>query len=53
MSIRDFIDHLQTSKKTELKSLYKKPVPEKGGEMPKTQVFNKNVFHQADILYVP
>ena len=53
MSIREFIDHLKTSKKTELKSLYKKPVPEKGGEMPKTQVFTKNVFHQADILYMP
>lgn len=53
MSIREFIDHLKTSKKTELKSLYKKPVSEKGGEMPKTQVFTKNVFHQADILYMP
>jgi hypothetical protein len=53
MSIREFIDHLKSSKKTELKSLYKKPVPEKGGQMPKTQVFTKNVYHQADILYIP
>jgi hypothetical protein len=53
MSIVEFIDHLKNSKKTELKSLYKRPVKEKGGEMPKTQVFNKNVYHQADILYMP
>jgi hypothetical protein len=53
MSIREFVDSLKSNKKTELKSLYKRPVPEVKGEMPTTQVFNKGVYHQADILYLP
>ena len=53
MSIREFVDSLKSKKKTELKSLYKKPVPETKGEMPVSQVFHKNVYHQADILYLP
>jgi hypothetical protein len=53
MSIREFVNDLKTNKKTELKSLYKKPVPETKGQMPVTQVFEKGVYHQADILYLP
>jgi len=54
MSIRDFVNELKDKKKpTELKSLYKKPIPEVKGQMPKTQVFNKDIFQQADILYMP
>ena len=53
MSIREFVNSLKSKKKTELKSLYKQPVPETKGEMPKTQVFTKGVYHQADILYMP
>jgi len=53
MSIREFVDSLKSNKKTELKSLYKKPVPEVGREMPVTQVFAPSTYHQADILYLP
>lgn len=57
MSIREFVAHLsdkrKSAKNTELNQLYKKPVPEKTEQMPITQVFNKNVYHQADILYMP
>jgi len=53
MSIREFVDSLKSKKKTELKSLYKKPVPESGNQMPVAQVFNKGVYQQADILYLP
>jgi hypothetical protein len=53
MSIREFVDSLKSNKKTELKSLYKKPVPEVGSQMPITQVFEPSVYHQADILYLP
>ena len=53
MSIREFIDHLKTSKKTELKSLYKKPVPETKAQTPISQVFNPHIYQQADILYLP
>lgn len=53
MSIREFVDSLKSKKKTELKSLYKKPVPENAKEMPVAQVFHKNVYQQADILYLP
>jgi hypothetical protein len=53
MSIEEFINHLKSSTDTELKGLYKKPVKEKNSQMPKTQVFEKNIFHQADILYMP
>lgn len=53
MSIREFVDSLKSNKKTELKSLYKRPVPETGKEMPVTQVFEPSVYHQGDILYLP
>lgn len=53
MSIREFVNDLKSSKKTELKSLYSKPVPETKGRMPITQVFEKNIYHQADVLYMP
>ena len=53
MSIREFVESLKTNKKTELKSLYKKPVPETGIQVPKAQVFEKDVYQQGDILYLP
>lgn len=53
MSIREFVDSLKSKKKTELKSLYKKPVPESGKQNPIAQVFEKNVYQQGDILYLP
>ncbi len=53
MSIRDFVEHLKTNKKTELSKLYKKPVSETRAQTPISQVFEKNVYHQADILYLP
>jgi hypothetical protein len=53
MSIREFVDSLKSKKKTELKSLYKKPVPETGQQVPKAQVFYKGVYQQGDILYLP
>jgi hypothetical protein len=53
MSIREFVDSLKSKKKTELKSLYKKPVPETGNQVPKAQVFEKGVYQQGDILYLP
>ena len=53
MSIREFVDSLKSKKKTELKSLYKKPVPEIGNQVPKAQVFEKGVYQQGDVLYSP
>jgi hypothetical protein len=53
MSIREFVDSLKSNKQTELKSLYKKPMPETRDDMPVSQVFKKNIFHQADVLYLP
>jgi hypothetical protein len=54
MSISEFIDSLKKNKKTsELNNLYKKPFPEKRTHTPQTQVFYKNIYHQADILYMP
>jgi len=53
MSIREFVDSLKSKKKTELKSLYKKPVPEIGNQVPKAQVFEKGVYQQGDVLYLP
>ncbi len=52
-NIREFVDSLKSNKKTELKSLYKRPVPESTSQMPVSQVFEPNVYHQADILYLP
>ena len=55
MSIEEFYNEIKKNGKanTELNQLYKKPVPEKGLEMPKTQVFNKNTYYEADCLYMP
>lgn len=53
MSIREFIDDLKKNKKSsELNTLYKKPVPETKGQMPVSQVFEPNIYHQADLLYM-
>lgn len=54
MSIKEFVKDLKRSKKTsELNQLFKKPVPETKGQIPIAQVFEKNVYHQADVLYMP
>ena len=53
MSIRDFIKDLKTKRNTELGNLYKKPVVESIDETPEIQVFEKNVYQQADLLYLP
>jgi hypothetical protein len=53
MSIKDFVDSLNKVNKNELNSLYKKPIKETKGQMPRTQVFHKNTYHQGDILYLP
>ena len=37
----------------ELNQLYKKPIPETDIYMPNTQVFYKNIYYQADVLYMP
>ncbi len=52
-NIAEFYDYLKSNKRTQLKSLYKKPVPENRTQMPITQVFEPNIYHQADILYLP
>ena len=55
MSIAEFYNDIKKNAKanTELNQLYKKPVPEKGIEMPKTQVFTKGIYYEADCLYMP
>jgi len=54
MSIQEFIQTLSKNKNSsELNTLFKKPIPEKKGQMPITQVFEKDIYHQADILYMP
>jgi hypothetical protein len=54
MSIRDFYNDLKKhNKKEELNQMYQKPVSEKRGQMPVAQVFEKNVYYQADIMYMP
>ena len=55
MSIKEFYNDIKKNAKanTELNQLYKKPVPERGIEMPKTQVFYKNIYYEADCLYMP
>ena len=55
MSIAEFYNDIKKNAKanTELNQLYKKPVPEKGLEMPKTQVFSKGIYYEADCLYMP
>ena len=37
----------------QLHNLYKKPIKDKGVNMPHFQVLEKNLIHQADILYLP
>lgn len=55
MSIADFYKDIKKNSKanTELNQLYKKPVPETGINMPKTQIFSKNSYFEADCLYMP
>ena len=56
-NIGKFIEHIKSNKakdkNSELRVLYKRPVPEKRDMMPKTQVFYKNTYQQADVLYLP
>ncbi len=55
MSIRDFYNDIKKNGKanTELNQLFKKPIPEVGIYMPKSQVFTKDAYYQADVLYMP
>lgn len=55
MSIREFYQDIKKNSRanTELNKLYKKPFPEVGKYMPKAQVFVKDVYYQADVLYMP
>jgi hypothetical protein len=54
MSIREFYSDIKRNKKgTELGQLYKKPKSEVKGQMPISQVFKKNIYYQADLLYMP
>lgn len=55
MSIAEFYQSIKKNAKanTELNQLYKKPVPETSHQMPISQVFTKNIYHQGDTLYMP
>ena len=55
MSIAEFYQSIKKNAKanTELNQLYKKPVPESSTQMPKCQVFNKNIYQQGDVLFMP
>jgi hypothetical protein len=55
MSIAEFYKDIKKNAKanTELNQLYKKPMPETKGQMPTNQVFVKDVYYQADVLYMP
>lgn len=55
MSINEFVRDLKKNAKanTELNQLYKKSVPESSIYMPVSQVFEKNVYFQGDVLYMP
>lgn len=55
MSIREFYNEVKKNSKanTELNQLYKKPVPETKEYMPTSQVFEPDVYYQADVLYMP
>lgn len=55
MSIEDFYKSIKKNAKanTELNQLYKQPVPEKGIYMPVAQVFQPDIYYQADTLYMP
>ena len=56
--IKNIVEKLIKSKHpqkdtTELHSLFKQPKSERGDEVPKFSVYQKNYSHQADILYLP
>jgi hypothetical protein len=55
MSIKEFYGDIKKNAKanTELNQLYKKPIPETKKYMPIAQVFEKDVYYQADVLYMP
>ncbi len=54
MSIREFITDLKKNKNSyELARLYKKPIPENKSQTPVAQVYHKNIYQQADLLYMP
>lgn len=54
MSIREFYESIKKpNKRDELNQLYQKPRPETKGEMPVSQVFEKDIYYQADCLYMP
>jgi hypothetical protein len=55
MSIAEFYTDIKKNAKanTELNQLYKKGLPETGKNIPVAQVFNKDIYYQADILYLP
>ena len=54
MSIAKFYNELKKKdKRSELNQLYKRPLPERGVDMPKIQIFKPNYEHQADLLYMP
>jgi hypothetical protein len=55
VSIAEFYKELKSNKasNTELNQLYKKPKPESNIYMPTSQVFEKDTYYQADVLYMP
>ncbi len=55
MSIKDFYNDIKKNSKAnnELNQLYKKPVPERRIHTPQAQVLVKNIYYQADVLYMP
>lgn len=54
MSIRELFKELHDKDTNSLvKSLYATPKKEKGFDMPVTQVFKPNTYHQADLLFMP
>jgi len=55
MSIREFYNDIKknATANTELNQLYKKPKPETKIYMPTSQVFEKDIYYQADVLYMP
>jgi hypothetical protein len=55
MSIRQFYESIKqnASKNSELNQLYKKPIPESKSQTPQAQIFEKDIFYQGDVLYLP
>jgi hypothetical protein len=53
--IREFYNEVKKNAKanTELNQLYKKPIPETKKQAPTNQVFVKDVYYQADVMYMP